>query len=47
MPEIEALRVQEYSTNLELLSQQMTPRLANLARVQSASGSKAFRMLLS
>lgn len=45
MPEIEVLRVQEYSTNLELLSQQMTPRLANLARVQSASGSKAFRML--
>lgn len=45
MPDIEALRVQEYSTNLELLSQQMTPKLANLARVQSASGNKAFRML--
>lgn len=45
MAEIEALRAQEYSTNLVLLSQQMTPRLANFAMTQSASGSKAFRML--
>lgn len=45
MAEIEALRVQEYSTNLELLSQQMTPKLANFCRVQPASGNKAFRML--
>jgi hypothetical protein len=45
MAEIEALRVQEYSTNLELLSQQKTPKLAMLAMMQSAAGSKAFRML--
>lgn len=45
MAEIEALRVQEYSTNLELLCQQKTPKLAMLAMAQSAAGSKAFRML--
>lgn len=45
MAEIEALRIQEYSTNLELLSQQKTPKLAMYAMTQSAAGSKAFRML--
>lgn len=45
MADIEALRTQEYSTNLALLSQQMTPKLAPYASVQQASGSKAFRML--
>lgn len=45
MADIEVLRVQEYSTNIELLSQQKTPKLANLVRAQSAAGSKAFRML--
>src|SRR5688572_774314 len=45
MADIEALRIQEYSTNLALLSQQMTPKMANLVTVQSASGNKAFRML--
>lgn len=45
MADIEALRVQQYSTNLELLSQQMTPKLAPYAIVQQASGAKAFRML--
>lgn len=45
MPDIEALRTQEYSTNLELLSQQKTPRLADKVVMQSASGNKAFRMV--
>lgn len=45
MADLQVLRTQEYSTNLELLSQQMTPKLANYCRMQSASGSKAFRML--
>lgn len=45
MADIGTLRSQEYSTNLELLSQQMTAKLAPYASVQSASGSKAFRML--
>lgn len=45
MADIQALRMQEYSTNLELLSQQMMPKLAPLVTVQSAAGSKAFRML--
>lgn len=45
MADLQVLRTQEYSTNLELLSQQMTPKLASHTRVQSASGSKAFRML--
>lgn len=45
MPDIEALRTQEYSTNLALLSQQMMPKLAPYVTSQSASGSKAFRML--
>lgn len=45
MVDIPALRVQEYSTNLELLSQQMRARLAVHARTQIATGSKAFRML--
>lgn len=45
MAEIDALRVQEYSTNLELLSQQKMAKVANLALSQTAAGSKAFRML--
>lgn len=45
MAEIDALRVQTYSTNLVLLSQQMQPKLATLAMTQNAAGSKAFRML--
>lgn len=45
MTDIQALRSQEYSTNLELLSQQMTPKLAPHVMVQPASGNKAFRML--
>lgn len=45
MVEIHALRSQEYSTNLELLSQQMTPKLAMHAYEENAAGSKAFRML--
>lgn len=44
MPDIQALRSQEYSTNLELLSQQKTAKLATFCMEQSASGSKAFRM---
>lgn len=45
MADIQVLRSQEYSTNLELLSQQMTPKFANLCNTQTAQGSKAFRML--
>lgn len=45
MADIEALRTQEYSTNLALLSQQMLPKLAPYVTTQSASGNKAFRML--
>ena len=45
MTDIQALRTQEYSTNLELLSQQMTPKLAMNVMSQTASGNKAFRML--
>lgn len=45
MTDIQALRTQEYSTNLELLSQQMRPKLAPYSTVQQASGNKAFRML--
>lgn len=45
MADIQVLRSQEYSTNLELLSQQMTAKLAPYTSVQPASGSKAFRML--
>lgn len=45
MTDIQALRTQEYSTNLELLSQQMTPKLALYTSMQQASGNKAFRML--
>lgn len=45
MTDINVLRTQEYSTNLELLSQQMTPKVAQYCTMQSASGSKAFRML--
>jgi hypothetical protein len=45
MAEIEALRTQEYSTNLELLSQQKAPKFADKAMIQSASGNKAFRMM--
>lgn len=44
MTDIQVLRTQEYSTNLDLLSQQMLPKLAIHAMEQSASGSKAFRM---
>lgn len=45
MAELNVLRAQEYSTNLELLSQQMTPKVAMYARTQSGVGSKALRML--
>jgi len=45
MADIQALRTQKYSDNLELLSQQMKPKLATRCKVQSAVGSKAFRML--
>lgn len=45
MTDIQALRTQEYSTNLALLSQQMTPKLANYVVKQQATGAKAFRML--
>lgn len=45
MAEIQALRSQEYSTNLELLSQQKMPKLANHTVTQNATGSKAFRMM--
>lgn len=45
MTDLLALRSQEYSTNLELLSQQLTPKFATNCMTQSASGSKAFRML--
>jgi len=45
MTDIQALRAQEYSTNLELLSQQMTAKLAPYAMKQAASGNKAFRMM--
>lgn len=45
MTDINVLRAQEYSTNLELLSQQKTPKLANYCFTLSASGSKAFRMM--
>lgn len=40
-----ALRMQQYSTNLELLSQQKQPLVAQYCIKQSAVGSKAFRML--
>lgn len=45
MAEIEALRVQQYSTNLTMLSQQKMPKLANYCMMQNAAGSKAFRMM--
>ena len=45
MADIQALRSQEYSTNLEMLSQQKMAKLAPYTRVQAASGAKAFRML--
>lgn len=45
MADLTTLRTQEYSTNIELLSQQMTAKLAPHCRVQNATGSKAFRML--
>lgn len=45
MADISVLRTQEYSTNLEMLSQQKMPKLAPYASVQQAAGSKAFRML--
>jgi hypothetical protein len=45
MAEIDALRTQEYSTNLELLSQQKGAKFADNTMMQSASGSKAFRMM--
>lgn len=45
MADLSVIRAQEYSTNLELLSQQMTPKLAMFARTQSGVGSKALRML--
>lgn len=45
MADLSVIRAQEYSTNLELLSQQMTAKLAPYARAQSGVGSKALRML--
>lgn len=44
MTDLLTLRTQEYSTNLELLSQQMTPKLAMYCRTQSGMG-KAMRFL--
>lgn len=43
--DIQILRSQEYSTNLELLSQQKRPKVAPYVMEQSAQGSKAFRMM--
>lgn len=45
MADLSNIRSQEYSTNLELLSQQMTPLLANYATTQNMTGAKAVRML--
>lgn len=45
MADLSAIRAQEYSTNLELLAQQMTPRMANYVRSEQGVGSKALRML--
>lgn len=45
MADIQALREQEYSTNLVLLAQQMKPKLSPYCKTQSATGSEAFRML--
>ena len=45
MADIEALRVQEYSTNLAMLSQQKGAKVGDLCMKQAASGNKAFRML--
>lgn len=45
MAEIDALRSQAYSTNLELLSQQKGAKFADKAVMQSATGNKAFRMM--
>lgn len=45
MADIEALRVQEYSTNLQMLAQQKTPKVADYVMKQMASGNKAFRMM--
>jgi hypothetical protein len=42
---INILRTQEYSTNIELLSQQMQAKLAPFCSVESAEGNKAFRMV--
>lgn len=44
MTDIIALRTQEYSTNIELLSQQMKPKFAEYTRKQTGNG-KAMRML--
>jgi len=45
MADIQVLRSQEYSTNLEMLSQQKMAKLAPYSMVQQASGNKAFRMM--
>jgi hypothetical protein len=45
MSEIDFLRTQEYSTNLELLSQQKMAKFAENTMTVSASGAKAFRMM--
>lgn len=45
MADIEALRVQEYSTNLQMLAQQKTSKVGEYCVKQMASGNKAFRMM--
>lgn len=45
MTDMLALRMQQYSTNLQLLSQQMMPLLSQHCYKENADGAKAFRML--
>lgn len=45
MAEIQALRAQEYSDNLIMLSQQKMAKLANFCTKQNVSGAKAVRMM--
>lgn len=45
MADIEALRTQQYSTNLEMLLQQKGSKFRNYCRMESAAGSKAYRFL--
>lgn len=45
MADIESLRIQTFSTNLELALQQKQPKLANYAMMENASGSNSHRFL--